>query len=125
MPEAFDAVLEGRQTVFDTLTEEFYPAGTVIKLQKQDPTARAYTDLLTITQFWWLKYLAYRQQFRLEIASTDSGLSTAMATATHVKINSDIYVIATADTIAPAGVDVTWKIFCEKFTHKAQFGSLS
>jgi len=124
MPDAHDAILDGRQTVFDTLTELFYPAGTTVTLQVQTPNANTFTDLLSVTQYWWLKYLSYRQQFRLEIASEDSAVTTAMLTATHVKINSDIYVIVQADTLAPKGPDVTWKIYCERFNKRSQFGSL-
>jgi hypothetical protein len=124
MPDAHDALLEGAQTVFDTLADLFYPAGTTVTLQSQSPTTNAFTDILMLTTLWWMEYLDYRQQFRLEIARDDSTLTTAMATATHVKIASDIYEIVQADTLPPKGVDVTWKIFCTRFATRSTFEAI-
>lgn len=89
-------------------------------LCKADQASRAFDDVLVLDKKWFFEYKSFRQQFLLEISLDNQELTDAMAAATHVKIDEDYYIIVLADTIPPKGVDVTWKIYCERFVRKAQ-----
>lgn len=129
MPVGYTALLNSRKKVFDKLTGVFYPAGTEMNLLSQAANSannRTWNTLLSVSSSWWFEYQEYRQQFKLEIADDSQDLKDAMAQATHIQIGNDdqlIYVIVTADTVPPLGVDVTWKIYCERFSKRGQFKS--
>lgn len=120
---AHDDLLEGYGEALDTLAEEFMPT-QVVTLMKVSATTNTFETVLVVTEKRFFEYRAYRQQFQLEIADEDAALTTAMASATHVKIDNDYYVISQADTVPPKGVDVTWKLFCERFTKRGQFAPI-
>lgn len=120
---AHDDLLEGYAVALDTLAEEFMPEQQ-IRLMKVSTTTNTFEEVQVIYSKRFFEYQAFRQQFRLEIADDAPELVDVMAEATHVEIDNDIYVIAQADTVPPKGTDVTWKIFCEKFTKRSQFASI-
>lgn len=121
---AHDDLLEGYGEALDTLAEEFMP-DQIVTLMKVSTTTNEFEEVLVVPTKRFFEYQAYRQQFRLEIAHDDFlGITEAMAEATHVQIDEDYYVIAQADTLPPKGVDVTWKIFCERFAQRAQTAPL-
>jgi hypothetical protein len=70
------------------------------------------------------EYEDFRQRFRLEVAVNAEPFNTDVLPATHIRLGSDIYVISNADTVAPKGVDFTWKFFCERFFRKSQIGNI-
>lgn len=116
---AHDALQRGIGIAFDVLHKEFMPAQAAT-LCKADQASRAFDDVLVLDKKWFFEYKSFRQQFLLEISLDNQELTDAMAAATHVKIDEDYYIIVLADTIPPKGVDVTWKIYCERFVRKAQ-----
>lgn len=120
---AHDELQDGLAEAFDALSGEFLP-DAVITLLKASQTYGEYDDVLTITSKRFFEYSNFRQNFLLEIADTSSTLTDAMAEATHVKVDDDIYVIRTGDTTAPKGTDVTWKIFCDRFEDKGRWKAL-
>ena len=120
---AHDDLSEGYAVALDTLAEEFMPEQDVW-LMKVSETTNEFEEVLLIETQRFFEYQAYRQQFRLEISGENGDVETAMAEATHVQIDDDVYVIAQADTVRPKGTDVTWKIFCERFTKRNQFAAL-
>lgn len=119
---AHDDLLEGYAVALETLAEEFMPEQT-IWLMKPSTTTNEFDGVLEVTTRFF-EYNAFRQQFRLEIGEDSDDITNAMAEATHVGVDDDIYVIAQADTVPPKGTDVTWKIFCERFTKRSQFASI-
>jgi hypothetical protein len=91
-----------------------------VKLLKPSITANEYEELLEINAGWFFEYSAFRKNFLLEIALDDM-ISPEILEATHVQIADDYYVIAQGDTTPPKGTDVTWKLYCEKFTRRGQY----
>ena len=110
---------------FNAMRDVFIPSATTVKLLKQTANADTFTTIATLSDKWFFEYQAYRQQFVLQIADSSSTLTTYMATATHVQVGTDaVYVITAADTIAPTANDISWKIFCTRFTQSGQFRNL-
>lgn len=124
MPEAYDALLEGRQTVFDTLTGLTRATDVFASLLQASETVDDFDVLLDITSSWFFKPATTRSNALLEVARDDAEMTDAMAAATHIRVGDDIFVIVQGDTIQPSGFAVTWKIFVERFTKKSQIGSL-
>lgn len=125
MGAAHDALLTGRKKVFDTLRSTFFDTNTEVVLLKQSATTNAFDTIEILYDSWWFEYSAFRQNFLLEIAKDDpDSINLSAQEATHVSVDGDIYVIRTADTLPPKGMDVTWKIFCDRFTERSQFKSL-
>lgn len=120
---AHDDLLEGYAEALDTLATEFMPEQEVW-LMKTSTTDNEFEEVLWVEQKRFFEYQAYRQQFRLEIADPDHDLDELMIEVTHVRVDDDVYVIAQADTLQPKGIDVTWKLFCERFTKRGQFASI-
>ncbi len=120
---ASDDIRDGLGEAFDTLSDEFL-FGITIKLCRVNASADAFEDLLTVTDKRFFEYSNYRQNFLLEIADDSGSLTTAMATATHVKVGSDYYVIRTNDTTPPQSTDATWKIFVDRFERQANWSPL-
>ena len=120
---AHDDLLEGYAEALDTLAEEFMPEQEVW-LMKTSATTNEFEEVLGVDSKRFFEYQAYRQQFRLEIADPSLDLVDIMPEVTHVRVDDDVYVIAQADTLQPKGVDVTWKIFCERFAQRAQTAPL-
>ena len=123
MPVVYDALIGSRKKVFDTLTG--LTRSDSVTLLKPSATADVFDTVLALTGSWFFKPATTKQNALLEVARNDATMTTAMASATHIQVGSDIFVIVTADTIPPSGFAVTWKIFVERFTKKAQFSSLS
>ena len=109
--------------VFDSLRGLFFE-GSSLTLCKASSTADAFTEVAVIDAGWFLKYDKFRQAFVLEIAADSDELTDAMADATHVKVDDDYYLISAADTLPPKGLDLTWKIVCQRFTQRGQFKSI-
>lgn len=120
---AHNALRKGLGVAYNVLSRQFLP-DAVITLLKTSQTYGEYDDVLTITSKRFFEYSNFRQNFLLEIADTSSTLTDAMAEATHVQVDDDIYVIRTGDTTAPKGTDVTWKIFCDRFEDKGRWKAL-
>ena len=124
MAEVSDILMRARQTVYDTLRPLFFEKDTQLEFLKSADATRNFETVDSLTGGWWLKYDNYRQTFLLEVAGPTLWMQTVMETATHVKIDDDVYVISRKDTLPPKGTDVTWKIFCQRFTERAQFGAI-
>lgn len=122
MPASVD-IREGLAEAFDALSDEFL-SGVSITLYKVNQTTDAFESVLAVSTKRFFEYSNYRQNFLLEIADDNGTLTTAMATATHVKVGNDYYVIRQADTTAPLGMDVTWKIYVDRFDVTGRFESL-
>lgn len=117
---ASDDLRDGMGEAFDALSSEFQN-GVVVKLCKVDPANDEFDDVLTIDDKRFFEYSAFRKQFILEIADNDAAITTAMDTATHVKIDSVYYVIAQGDTLPPSGVNPVWTIACELYEPRTQY----
>lgn len=116
MPASTD-LREGLAEAFDTLADEFN-SGLTIYLAEVDPSTDEFNDAYLIASARFFEYSNYRKNFLLEIASNDSAITTAMATATHVKVGSEYFPIIQADTVPPTTSDATWKIYVERFEHR-------
>lgn len=114
---AVDSLRTGLSKAFDVLSDQFTPNATVILCSISD-TTDAFTDLLTVSSKRLFAYSNYRKNLLLEIADTSSALTTAMASATHLKINNDYWTIIQSDTIEPTGFNPVWQIFAEKFENR-------
>ncbi len=113
---AHDALRKGIATAHNVLVRQFMP-GTVVKLLRPSETYGEYDEILTLSGKWFFEYGATRKEIALQIADNDPDLAVALGddsdaqTATHVRIDDDLYVIRTGDTKPPKGTDVTWKVF--------------
>jgi hypothetical protein len=107
-------IREGLAEAFDVLSEEFQASATVTLLKVSTTTDAFETVLVISTKRFW-EYSNFRRNTLLEIADTSSQLTTAMAAATHVSINSDIYIILEADTLPPSGTNPVWQIYLDLF----------
>ena len=120
---AHDDIQDGLAEAFDALRDEFFDGFTEPILLKTSSTTNTFEEVETISSKWFFEYSDFRQNFKLEIAEGWE-LSDSIAEATHVQIDDDIYVIRNGDTVEPKGTDVTWKLFCDKFTKRGQFTAL-
>lgn len=93
-----------------------------ISLLKASETLNEFEEIAQINSGWFLQY-DDSKNFLLEIASTDD-LEFYLDTTTHIQVGEDIYVIRRGDTEPPRGTQVTWKLYCQKYTLREQFGSL-
>src|SRR4051812_27642410 len=119
--DVHDILLDARKEVFDTLRPLFFDTNTELQLLKPSATLNEFEVIEIVYDSWWFKYSTFRQNFLLEIAKDDPDSKNLSVTkATHISIDGDIYVIRTADTLPPKGMDVTWKLFCEKSFQRSQ-----
>ena len=110
---AFDKV---RRRLFDTNTE--------VLLLKPSPDAnRDFEVVHQISTKWFFEYSEFRQNFLLEVALGDE-LTDPMNEATHIQVDDDVFVISKQDTLVPKGTDVTWKVYCTRFTRQGQYTSI-
>lgn len=116
-------LVDGLGEAFDVLSDEFLQ-GATITLCKASSTADTFDTVLAIDSKRFFEYSNYRKNFLLEIADDSSQLTTAMASATHVKVNNDYYVIIAEDTTAPNSTDATWKIFCDRYERRGHYSQL-
>ena len=114
---ASDDLRNGLAEAYDVLSSEFQ-SGVTVKLCKQTALTDTFTDLYTVADSRFFEYSNYRKELRLEIADNDSAITTAMLTATHVKIDSTVYEINAADTLAPAGTNPVWTIYATLFANR-------
>lgn len=112
MPNAHDDVQDGIAEAFDTLSEEFMPDATATLVKAAD-NYDEYDTVLLLTSKRFFEFKESRKFIFLEIADDNADLTDAIANATHIKINEEIYEISTNDTIAPLSTDVTWKLIGE------------
>lgn len=124
MAEVHDILLEARKTVFDELRTLFFETGTELHVLSSDISLTEFNVLAMLTEGWWLRYDNFRKNFLLEVVDADDEMPFAMQTATHVRVNDEVYVIDAADVTAPMGTDVTWKIRCDRFTRRSQYSNL-
>ncbi len=117
---ASDDLQDGLGEAFDTLSDEFL-SGVTVKLCRADATSDAFEDLLTVSSKRFFEYSNFRKNFLLEIADDAGALTTAMTSATHVKINSDYYAIRQEDTTPPQSTDATWKVYVDKIDRPQNF----
>lgn len=122
MPASTD-IREGMAEAFDALTEEFQN-GVSVTLQKVSESSDVFEDVLVISSKRFFEYSNFRKNTLLRIADTSSQLTAAMASATHVEIGSDVYVILQGDTLPPAGVNPVWQIYLELFEPRDHYSPL-
>lgn len=122
--EGADALLEGAATVNDALKELFFEAGTEVEFLKASETADEFDVVDTVTEKWWLEYSNFRKNFLLEVAEDATFLADTMSQATHIRIGDEVYVINRRDVTPPQGTDVTWKIFCDRYTKRGNFQTI-
>lgn len=119
-----DEMIEGRRELNDALREEFMPPDSRLEFLKPSTTAREFEIVLTFYYGWFLKYNEFRQETRVELATNEVFEKEQLRTATHIKINDDVYVIAQGETIEPQGTKPYWYFFCNLFPNKAQFSPI-
>jgi hypothetical protein len=115
---ATDDLQAGLGEAYDTLSQEFQPNVTVTLLQAS-ASADEFDSLLEVTSKRFFEYSNFRKNTLLQIADTSSDLTTAMASATHVSIDSVVYVIRNGDTLPPSGTNPVWMLYLDLF-EKAQ-----
>ena len=104
-----------------TKTTRRLESSVTVTLVKASATTDAFETVLAISSKWFFEYSNFRQKFLLQIGDDSGDLTNAMASATHVKIDNDYYVISEADTLPPKLADPTWKIFCDRFERRQRF----
>jgi len=109
---AHTALQTGIGKAFDALAGQFIPSVTVTLVKASDDYAE-YETVLLLTSKRFFEFKENRKFIFLEIADDTTALTTAIANATHIKVNEEIYTISTSDTIAPLSTDVTWKLIGE------------
>ena len=108
--------------VFDVMKSLFIEAGTECHLVKQSATLDEFEIITTLRANWFFEWSDFRQSFILQIAESATSLNAEIIQATHIQFdNGAVYVIQQADTVAPTGSDVTWKLFAQKFTQAGQY----
>lgn len=124
MSVAHDALQTGIGFAHDALKSVFFSSDTsVLLLKPSTDTNRNFEVVHHITDKWFFEYSAFRQNFLLEIAMGDE-LTGPVNEATHIQIDDDVFVISQADTLRPKGTDVTWKLFCTRFSKGGQYQNI-
>lgn len=109
---------------FTKVSKKFFEPGTEIEfLQINDATGN-FNIVDSKAANWWLEYDSFRKQFLLQVVDIEVVMKQTMETATHFRLDEDVYVIAAGDVTEPKASDVTWKIYCEKFVARSQFRPL-
>lgn len=117
-------LIEAKREVNDALLEEFMPENSVLLFLKPSTSAREFETLLTYTGGWFLKYNKFRQETEVELATNVTAEKQKLRTATHLKINDDVYVITQGETIEPQGVKPYWTFYCVRYFNQAQFNPI-
>jgi hypothetical protein len=87
-------------------------------------TADEFEVIATAVDSFHFEYEDFRQRFRLEVAVNEEPFNTDVLLATHIRLGTDIYTISNADTVAPKGIDFTWKFYCQRFFKRGQIGNI-
>lgn len=114
---------DGLAEAYDTLAGEFQ-SGVVVKLCKVDSATDIFTDLLTITDKRFWEYSNFRKNTLLEIADSDAAIGVMMPFTTHVKIDSDVYIVRQGDTLEPSGTNPVWQLFLDLYETNRQYSQL-
>jgi hypothetical protein len=120
---ASDDIRDGLAEAFDVLSTEFQP-NVVVTLLKQSATADVFDTVLVISSKRFFEYSNFRKNTLLQIADTSSALTTAMGLATHVSIDSTVYVIRDADTLPPSGTNPVWMLYLDLFEKSQRWTNL-
>ncbi len=120
-----DDVRDGLAEAFDALTGEFLESVAVTLCKQGADSTDVFETVLTISSKRFFEFQDYRKKCLLEIADDSSDLTTAMATTTHFKIGSVVYVVNAADTTPPQSTDVTWKLYGEKFEKSQHYSPMT
>jgi hypothetical protein len=110
---ARDEIIQGITEAFDALRSEFFPDAT-LELLKVSAGSNTFEVVEEIDSGWFLKYSEYRQNFKLEIATTDESFRDTIAKVSDVRINGDVYNVAQGDRVPPNGASLTWTLYCTR-----------
>ena len=122
MAEVHNDIQEAVGEVFDELRNDlFLDFDDELSLLKADTASNAFSEVWQIDDSWFFEYDGFNKVFRLKISDSSDDLTDAMAEATHVKINDDVYAIRRADILPPMGTNVFWKLLCDRFTDKSNY----
>lgn len=110
-------------SVYTKVLNRFFD-NTDLEFLKIDEDTDAYSQVWLLSDSWFLTYDRDRQKFKVEVAINEDDFNGEVVSATHIKVNDDIYVITQADTVRPFGIDFTWKFYCDRFFNRNQVGGL-
>lgn len=117
------AIRNGLATGFNVLARLFHPDKTV-KLAKASEDYAEFDDLYTVADKRFFEFADGRRTLTLNIADTSEALTEAMAKATHVLIDDDLYSIEQGDVVTPDTNGDTWVITGTYFERPARYETL-
>ncbi len=124
MSAGHNALKLGALRVNDALRKLFFDSDTELHILSAADSLNTFNVVAILSSGWWLEYDNYRKNFRLEVIDVDDEMQLAMESATHVRIDDDVYAIDAADVTPPKGTDVAWKIRCDRYTRRGQYAAL-
>jgi hypothetical protein len=112
--------------VFDVLRSDVFLDRTdTLTLLTASTSANEFDEFFEIESKWFYEYEdELRKSLILRIADSSDDLTTTMETATHIRINEDVYAIRRGDTLPPKGTSFMWTIFADRRASKGNFVEL-
>lgn len=89
-----------------------------------DNVTGEYAVEITFHDGWYLGYSEFRQSFYLTLVTDEVFEREKIVTATHLRINEDVYVINQADSIVPMETNPSYKFFCQRFDSSSNWSSV-
>jgi hypothetical protein len=121
--DAAQALLEGAQTVNDTLAELFFDT-TTITLMKAADAYDDFDEILVVSSHWWAEESNFGKNILVNIADNSQALIDAMTQATHFLIGTVVYEIDRRNTAPPQGSEVEWRIAGDRYTKRSRFQAI-
>jgi hypothetical protein len=119
---------------FDAQREVYYPPGATVKFLIIDDETNDFETIYELSESWYFEYSKDRSGspvfrgdsdiFKLSVArGRDEEIVDTINRARYVEVVREIYVIRTADTLAPQGEEPVWKLYCEQHSSQNQFSA--
>lgn len=110
MADVADDIRDAAGEVFDTLRDGvFFDTTDKVTMLTASATEDEFTDVIVLDGQWFFEK-DRDNNIVLRVAKSFEDLTDSMETATHFKVNDDVYTIADGDIKPPHGTDLFWEM---------------
>jgi hypothetical protein len=111
--------------VFDTLRDDIMQASTdTLKLLTASSSTAVFTETYTVADSWIVEYGTDRETATVRISDSVGAMTTAMATITHFKVNTTVYLIKNGGVVAPHSNSIMWVLQGDRVTNSGAYVEL-